>query len=332
MDTSVLADVARELYFAMLVAYIGGLVISLYHYGLAHSHLTRADKKKKKKLAATKVGGGTALEVPPESEKSDVDHRREAKLRKSGTLTQMLVYLAIALQMAFIVVRGLAANRFPWANLFEYTLLLCFAATVVGAILIASRRSYLVLWPWILTPIIVLLFYAGVHLYVAEAPVVPALRSGWYYIHVTTVSVGASIGLISGVFSLLYLVRLWGERGEEKGSSFSAYLRPLPSAAKLDEFAYKTAVWALPLFGLGILFGAIWANTAWGRPWGWDPKETVSFITWVLYAAYLHARATPGMRGAKAAWINVVALATMIFNLFFINMVVSGLHSYAGLN
>ena len=81
-----------------------------------------------------------------------------------------------------------------------------------------------------------------------------------------------------------------------------------------------------------MIFGAIWAHFAWGRFWGWDPKETISLITWLLYAAYLHARATPGMRGKPAAWINVVAFATMVFNLFFINMVVSGLHSYAGLN
>ena len=91
------------------------------------------------------------------------------------------------------------------------------------------------------------------------------------------------------------------------------------------------AVVTLPTLGLGIVLGAIWAEAAWGRFWGWDPKETVSFATWILYAAYLHARATPSW--AKfAPWINVVALSTMIFNLFFINMVVSGLHSYAGLN
>ena len=88
----------------------------------------------------------------------------------------------------------------------------------------------------------------------------------------------------------------------------------------------------VPVFGLGIVLGAIWAESAWGRFWAWDPKETVSLITWMLYAAYLHARATAGWRDAKAAWINILGLVTMVFNLFFINLVVSGLHSYAGLN
>ena len=103
----------------------------------------------------------------------------------------------------------------------------------------------------------------------------------------------------------------------------------LPSADKIDRIAYQLAVWCLPVFGLGIVLGALWAESAWGRPWGWDPKETFSLITWVMYAAYLHIRATPAWR-KTAAWINIVALGTMLFNLFVINLVVSGLHSYAG--
>ena len=84
------------------------------------------------------------------------------------------------------------------------------------------------------------------------------------------------------------------------------------------------------LFGFGVIFGAIWAEETWGRFWGWDPKETVSFIAWVAYAAYLHARSTAGWRDRKAAWINVVGFVAMVFNLFFINLVIAGLHSYAG--
>ncbi|SKX55018.1 cytochrome c-type biogenesis protein [Mycobacteroides abscessus subsp. abscessus] len=90
-------------------------------------------------------------------------------------------------------------------------------------------------------------------------------------------------------------------------------------------------VFGFPLFGLGIVFGAIWAESAWGRFWGWDPKETVSFIAWIIYAAYLHARATAGWRNSTAAWINVAGFVALLFNLFIINLVVSGLHSYAGL-
>lgn len=104
------------------------------------------------------------------------------------------------------------------------------------------------------------------------------------------------------------------------------------SSELLDRVAYRTTVVGFPLFSIGVICGAIWAEAAWGRFWGWDPKETVSFISWVLYAAYLHARATAGLKNMLAAWINVAALATMLFNMFAINYVVSGLHSYAGLN
>jgi len=106
----------------------------------------------------------------------------------------------------------------------------------------------------------------------------------------------------------------------------------LPSDAGLDRVAYRTAIFGFPLFTAGVILGAIWAEAAWGKYWGWDPKETTAFVAWVLYAAYLHARATAGWRNTRAAWINVVGMIAMLFNLFFINVVVSGLHSYAGLN
>lgn len=105
----------------------------------------------------------------------------------------------------------------------------------------------------------------------------------------------------------------------------------LPRADVLDRIAYRTTVFAFPLFGAGVVLGAIWAEAAWGRFWGWDPKETTSFIAWIVYAAYLHARATGGWRETRAAWINLAGFVAMLFNLFVVNMVVSGLHSYAGL-
>ena len=137
--------------------------------------------------------------------------------------------------------------------------------------------------------------------------------------------------LISGVASIMYLIRVWQPQGQETGWS-SGLSRPLPHADTLDRLAYRTAVIAFPIYSVGILLGAVWAEGAWGRFWGWDPKETASFVSWVLYAGYLHARATSGWGPKKAAWINLAGFAVLIFNLFFINIVVSGLHSYAGLN
>jgi len=175
---------------------------------------------------------------------------------------------------------------------------------------------------------------------------VPALNSYWKWIHVTTVAISSSILLVSGAASALYLLRGRIER-TRSGSADSAderspaaptgvrsrsVLSVLPSMVTLDRIAYRTAIVGFPLFTFAVIAGAMWAEVAWGRYWGWDPKETCSFITWVFFAAYLHARSTAGWRGRRAAWICVLGWASMIFNLFFINMVVSGLHSYAGLN
>lgn len=255
---------------------------------------------------------------------------RQASARKLANMTQTLVWLGVIVHLASIVLRGLSADRFPFGNLYEYVLVVTFGA-MTGAAFLLQRPQLRVMWPWVIPPMIALLFYGGTELYADSAPVVPALQSFWFPIHVSTVSIGGSIGIVSGIASLLYLLRMWQPKGREKGF-FGAVAKPLPSAKTLDNLAYKTAIWTVPVFGLGIILGAIWAEAAWGRFWGWDPKETVSFITWILYAGYLHARATVGWRDTRAAWINVVALVTMVFNLFFINMVVSGLHSYAGLN
>ena len=212
---------------------------------------------------------------------------REASAEKFAGMTQSVVWLGIMVHVTSVVLRGLSAGRFPFGNLYEYITEITMFTMIVAAFYL-QRKDLRVLWPWVLTPILALLFFGGTKLYVDSAPVVPALKSYWR--------------------------------------------KPLPSAKTLDAIAYRTIIVTVPVFGLGIVLGAIWAESAWGRFWAWDPKETVSLITWMLYAAYLHARATAGWRDAKAAWINILGLATMVFNLFFINLVVSGLHSYAGLN
>ncbi|HHT32322.1 MAG TPA: c-type cytochrome biogenesis protein CcsB [Corynebacterium sp.] len=255
------------------------------------------------------------------------------KFRKAsslGAMAEMVVYIGVAVHLASVVLRGLSAERFPWGNLYEYISVFSLFAMVIASVLL-RRNEMRIFWPWLLTPVAALMFYGGTSLYAESAPVVPALQSVWFPIHVSTVSIGGGIFLVSGIASLLYLLRIKQPKGGEKGF-FGKLAMPLPSAKTLDAIAYRTAIWAFPLFGLGVVFGAIWAEVAWGRFWGWDPKETVSFITWIVYAGYLHARATSGWRNAAAAWINIIGFATMVFNLFFINMVVSGLHSYAGLN
>ncbi|MCB8909729.1 c-type cytochrome biogenesis protein CcsB [Rhodococcus rhodochrous] len=251
--------------------------------------------------------------------------------QRVGNMGRALVVVVAGLLVASIVLRGLATERFPLGNMYEFVAMACTAAVLFGLVVL-RKPAYRIMWVYLLVPVLILMFLAATVLYADAAPVVPALRSFWLPIHVTIISVGSGIFLVSGVASLLFLLRIRFPKGEEHSGVFAALAERLPDAQTLDRLAYRTTIIGFPLFGAGIILGAIWAEAAWGRFWGWDPKETVSFITWVVYAAYLHARATSGWRNIRAAWINVAGFVAMLFNLFIINMVVSGLHSYAGLN
>ncbi|MFD3743794.1 c-type cytochrome biogenesis protein CcsB [Nocardia sp. NPDC058633] len=247
-----------------------------------------------------------------------------------GNMAFSVLLVGTVLHIGSIVLRGFATHRFPLGNMYEFTTMATAAAVVIGLIFLRDQR-YRAMWAFLLVPVLILMFLAGTILYADAAPVVPALRSFWLPIHVTIVSIGSGVFLVSGVASLLYLFRMREPAGEESTNILGTIARRLPDARTLDQLAYKTTIIGFPLFGAGVILGAIWAEAAWGRFWGWDPKETCSFIAWVLYAAYLHARATSGWRDTKAAWINIAGFVAMLFNLFIINMVISGLHSYAGL-
>ncbi|AFM15458.1 cytochrome c-type biogenesis protein CcsB [Mycolicibacterium chubuense NBB4] len=256
-----------------------------------------------------------------------VDAPRRPFDERLGSSGLALVYVGIGLLAACIVLRGLSTARVPWGNMYEFINLTCFCGLVAGAVVL-RRPQYRSLWVFVLVPVLILLTVSGHWLYSHAAPVMPALQSYWLPIHVSVVSLGSGVFLVGGVASILFLLKMspLGDRTDALGR----VVQKLPDAQTLDRIAYRTTIFAFPIFGFGVIFGAIWAEEAWGRYWGWDPKETVSFIAWVVYAAYLHARSTAGWRDKKAAWINVVGFVAMVFNLFFINLVTVGLHSYAG--
>ena len=240
-----------------------------------------------------------------------------------------VVYLGIGLLLVCIVLRGLATLRVPWGNMYEFINLTCFSGLVAGAIVL-RRPQYRPLWVFLLVPVLILLTVSGRWLYANAAPVMPALQSYWLPIHVSVVSIGSGVFLVAGIASILFLLRTSRLGDPDAEGAPARLVQRLPDPQTLDRIAYRTTIFAFPVFGFGVIFGAIWAEEAWGRYWGWDPKETVSFIAWVVYAAYLHARSTAGWRDRKAAWINVVGFVAMVFNLFFVNLVTVGLHSYAG--
>lgn len=307
----------------------------LYALALLASMIYYAGFKVAKAPAAERELVGAGAGEPGLTSSSSItdtgdEDRASAGSTRWSRIALLFVAAGFVFQVASLVLRGLATDRVPWGNMYEFISVTC--AIGVGAGLVFLRKPALqVAWPYVLVPTLALMFFGGTHLYSEAAPVVPALQSYWLPIHVSIISLGAGIFLVSGMASVMYLIRAWQPQGAEHGWA-AGVARPLPHADTIDRLAYRTAVIAFPIFGVGILLGAVWAESAWGRFWGWDPKETASFVSWVLYAGYLHARATSGWGPKKAAWINIAGFAVLIFNLFFINLVVSGLHSYAGLN
>ncbi|MEV6277613.1 c-type cytochrome biogenesis protein CcsB [Nocardia sp. NPDC051832] len=301
------------------VVYVLMLALLIVQYSAAQKQLSERE--------LVTAGGGLAPNTPGRIE--EVPKRPWPE--RFGNMAFSVLMVGIVLHVGSIVLRGFATHRFPLGNMYEFVVMATAAAMVVGVAFL-NERKFRSMWVFLLVPVLVLMFVAGQVLYAEAAPVVPALQSFWLPIHVTVVSIGSGIFLLSGVASLLFLFRLRQPEGEESSTFVGLIARRLPDARTLDRLAYKTTIIGFPLFGAGVILGAIWAEAAWGRFWGWDPKETCSFIAWVLYAAYLHARATSGWRDTKAAWINIAGFVAMLFNLFIINMVISGLHSYAGLN
>jgi len=245
-----------------------------------------------------------------------------------------LTILGAVLHLASVAIRGIAVDRVPWGNMYEFTLVVGLVATLAWLATIARMPQLRYLGLFVMMPVLVVMFLAGT-LYTKASKLVPALQSYWLAIHVSSIATAEGILLTSAAITAMYLVRARYEKRTAAGTvggRLASWGARLPAAASLDKAAYRTVAFAFPIYTAGVIFGAIWAEAAWGRYWGWDPKETWAFIAWVIYAMYLHARATAGWKGSRAAYINLLGFAAMTFNFFVVNIVISGLHSYAGLN
>jgi len=255
--------------------------------------------------------------------------------QRLGVVGLACTVLGAGLQIVSLVLRGVATDRVPWGNMFEFA---------SGVVLVTVLSFLWLVWQaprlrhvgvFVLIPVVFVLVYAGLKLYADAAPLVAALRSYWLVIHVAAAIIATGVFMLSFVVTVLYLVRQRYERGVIEAGSMPrpvAALGPrLPAAAVLDRLSYRTVAFAFPIWTFAVIAGAIWAESAWGRFWGWDPKETWALIAWLVYAGYLHARATAGWKGVKAARINLLGFFAMTFNFLIVNMVVSGLHSYSGL-
>ena len=246
--------------------------------------------------------------------------------RKSGNIALSLTWLATGLLIVGFSLRGLAAGRFPLGNMYEFSLAAAIAVSLVYLIA-ATRTDLRWLGVWVVGAVLLTLGVAVTLLYTESAQLVPALKSWWLVIHVSAAAISGGAFTLSAGLITAYLIRL---RAEERGTAGNGLASRLPSSQRLDALAYRTIAFVFPVWTFAVIAGAIWAENAWGRYWGWDPKETWAFVTWVIYAGYLHARSTAGLKGRKAAVIGLIGFAAFIINFFGVNLFASGLHSYSG--
>jgi cytochrome c-type biogenesis protein CcsB len=290
-----------------------------------------------------------------------------------GQLAVALTVVGWGFHIASVTTRGLAVHRVPWGNMYEFSCMVTLVAVTIYLLLLMSqpirrtaaivtrrpsrhtmswhsRESVRYLGAFLMAPVVLYLGLAGTVLYAAPGPLVPALDSYWIKIHVVAAIAATGAFMVSGVVTVLYLLKERWERGRplwwrrrvslgpgtaavaEMNAPRSGLMQSLPSAESLDRLAYRIITFAFPVWTFAIIAGAIWAEQAWSRYWGWDPKETWSFITWLGYAAYLHARATAGWRGRRAATLSLIAFGCLMIDYYVVNTVITGLHSYAGIS
>jgi cytochrome c-type biogenesis protein CcsB len=283
------------------------------------------------------VGAGGPLIAPaspPTLEITSSDRRSFAD--RVGRLALFATIIGALIHTASVAVRAVAVDTVPWSNMYEFASVAGLVAVIAFIAVLWAAPQIRYLGGFVLLPVIVVMFFAGTVWYSQAQPLVPALQSYWLAIHVTLAATSEGALMTSSVLTVLFLLKQRHDRLLLKSITMTRFPASigarLPPAATLDKVAYRIVAFAFPLYTVGVICGAIWAEAAWGRYWGWDPKETWAFIVWVIYACYLHARATAGWKGRSAAWINLLGFGAISFNFFVVNVVISGLHSYAGLN
>ena len=249
-----------------------------------------------------------------------------SRTERVGRLASAFMLIGFLLLLVAVVLRGISANRVPWGNMYEFSIT---GALAFSAAYLFGLKKYKIRFLGLPVAIAVLLTLgtAITLLYRPSAPLVPALKSPWLVIHVSTAIISGGVFLLANCIAGTYLIL---DRYEQKGVRPNWALK-LPTLEVLDNLSYRLVALVFPLWSFSVIAGAIWAEAAWGRYWGWDPKETWAFITWVAYAAYLHARVTVGWRGRKAAWLCLFAGSTFLFNYIYVNVWGTGRHTYSGL-
>lgn len=242
-----------------------------------------------------------------------------------------LTWVGFALQAAATIMRGLAAGRVPWANMYEFAMTGTLMITLV--FLIVNLKWNLKFMGAFVTGLVLLLLgLSATRYYVEVVPLPPALQSYWLVIHVFVATLGTGFFALGFALSLAQVLQERRERAiDAKQAKRLAWLSRLPDSVTLENFAYRLIIVGFVFWTFTLIAGAIWAEKAWGRYWGWDVKEVWTFIIWTIYAGYLHARSTRGWRGSRSATLAMIGFAAVMFNFTIVNIFFKGLHAYSGL-
>ena len=249
-----------------------------------------------------------------------------AGARKAAGIGYALTVLGTVLVVAGVVLRAAEVHRWPLGNMYEFA--------IVGSMFVllayvgwSTRRDLRWLGLFVVLPVLLNLGLAITVWYTDASELMPSLRSVWLAIHVSVATLSVAVFTIGFSIGILYLVQ---DRLETSGRT-ATFMSRLPRARSLERLAYGVHIVAFPLWTFTVIAGAIWARQAWGSYWNWDPKEVWSFVIWVVYAAYLHARATTGWKRQNATWIALAGFVCLIINFAVVNVFFVGQHSYSGL-
>ncbi|WP_309127566.1 c-type cytochrome biogenesis protein CcsB [Microbacterium sp.] len=322
-----LDDLSILLLWTAIAIYAGAFIAYAFDLARRSSAVEEVTAGAKVLVAAGSAGADADATPVPASE---TPAKPRFVLARIGTALTVLGWL---FHLGATLTRGFAAGRVPWANLYEFAMIGTLLIVLVYLVVL-TRIDLRYLGTFITGLVVVLLGAAAANFYVIVTPLVDPLKSVWLIIHVFVASLSTALLALAFALSVMQLLQTRRERRVAEGAAKPGprFLATLPDASRLENLAYRFAVVGFIFWTFTLIAGAIWAQDAWGRYWGFDVKETWTFIIWVLYAGYIHARATRGWRGTPSAWLSITGFAAVIFNFAIVNVFFKGLHAYSGLS
>ncbi len=329
MTDTTLAQLSNgAIYSAMVVLTLAMVAYAVHLARLVPDRQLAAEPSAERTLVAAGSGSSTSgVEDDAERQGATTAPIESAAARKAGGVAWSLTVLATLLTVVGVALRAAEVHRWPLGNMYEFAIVGSMFVLVTYC-LWATRRDLRWLGIFVVTPALLNLGLATTVWYTDASELMPSLRSVFLSIHVTVATLAVAVFTIGFSLGVLYLVQ---DRLESSDSPPRSFMSRLPDARALERMSYAVHIIAFPLWTFTVIAGAIWARQAWGSYWNWDPKEVWSFVIWVVYAAYLHARATTGWKRQNAMWIALVGFACIIVNFAVVNVFFVGQHSYSGL-